>query len=119
MCFIEALTKHVVVFLDAYASTCDCTRYLSNKSILEPVDFFNNVSGGLSMWFTWASIHACNRNGCHLVTLEGGTTIFNAILAPMCDGNSLVTCESVPHITNLVDDDGPIRKVMKRSPINK
>jgi hypothetical protein len=54
-----------------------------------------------------------------MVALEGDIAIFNAILAPMCDGNFLATCGSVPHITNLGDDDEPIRKVMKRFHIDK
>jgi hypothetical protein len=54
-----------------------------------------------------------------MVALEGDIAIFNAILAPMCDGNFLATCGNVPHITNLGDDDEPIRKVMKRFHIDK
>ena len=90
--FIEALTNLVVVILDAYVSTSDCTCCLSNKTILEQVDLCLNANGWCSLWFTGASLHACNHSSHHLVTLEGDIAIFDAILAPMCSGNFLVTC---------------------------
>lgn len=48
-----------------------------------------------------AFVDACKHSGWHLVTIEGDSFIYNAILAPLCDGNILVTCGSVPHFTNL------------------
>lgn len=51
------------------------------------------------------------HRGCHFDALEGDAVIFEAILAPLCGGNSLVTCGSVPQTTNLADDDKLIQKV--------
>ena len=93
--------------------------YLVNQIWNKFICLFNNTNGWCLFWFTWACIYACNHNGHHLVTFESDIDIFDAILAPMCGGNFLVTCESVTHTTNLADDDEPIWKVVKRSCINK
>ena len=74
---------------------------------------------GVSLWCTRASIHACNHSGHHLVSLEGGTALFDAILAPMCSGNCLVTCGSMPHTINLANDNQFVWKIAKCSRISK
>ena len=87
--------------------------FLSYQSWNTIVSFLNNANGWCSLWFPGAFIHACNHSGCHLVTLQGDVATFNVILAPKYGGNSLVTCGSVPHTTNLAYDDKPIRNVAK------
>lgn len=37
------------------------------------------------MWFEYQNIYVCQRNGRHLIAFKGDSTIFNAILAPLCD----------------------------------
>lgn len=44
----------------------------------------------------------------HLLAMKEDFAIFDTILAPLCKANLLVTCASVPHITNIADDDDPI-----------
>ena len=68
---------------------------------------------------TKCSIHACKQSSCHIVALEGDTTILDAILSPLCAETPLLTCESVPHITSLVDEDEHVSKVAKHSRISK
>jgi hypothetical protein len=50
------------------------------------------------------SILACKKSSHHLVALEVDSTIFDIILSPFCKETPLLTCESVPHITSLVDN---------------
>lgn len=66
-----------------------------------------------------ATIHACKQIGCHIVTLEGNSAIFNVILSPLDVEIPLLTCGSVLHTISLVDEDKPIWKVAKRSHISK
>ena len=66
-----------------------------------------------------ASIHACKKSGRHIVAFEGDSTIFDAILSPLCKGTPLLTQGSIPHITSLVDEDELVWKVAKRSRISK
>lgn len=58
------------------------------------------ANGWFSLWFLGASIHACKLSGQHLVALEGDPDIFEAIIAPLCEANPLMTCGSVPKTTS-------------------
>jgi hypothetical protein len=63
--------------------------------------FLSNANGSCPLWFPGASIHACNFSGCHLVALAGDVAIFNVYWLL----SAVVTCGSVPHTTNIANDD--------------
>ena len=73
------------------------------------------ANGWFSLWFPGGFNDVFNCSNCHLVKIEGNSTIFEVVLAPLRDVNPLVTRGSVPHSTNLADDNEPIWKVAKQS----
>lgn len=101
---MKAFAKPRAMALDAYASTSDCNCVLLIISILEHVFGTLLINGWCSLWFPGASSHACKHSGGNIFAKEGDFVKFEAIMAPLCDVNSLVTCGSVPHSTNVIDN---------------